>query len=66
MNWTRKRPGVYECEAGMVLRFDDIPTPFRWWPMAYGEKGFTSFMNCTTLSDAKAAVEAHAKEAQGK
>lgn len=65
MKWTRKRPGVYECEAGMVFR--NTAWDSEWRGLLWTKNGAepAPIGLGATLADAKATVEAHAKEAEG-
>ena len=56
LTWTRKRPGVYECAAGMVYR--QSSRNLRYW-VSKTESWMRAYV---TLREAKAAVEAHARE----
>ena len=68
MNWTRERPGMYECEAGMVVRdmSDPAGSDIEWLAMAWRLGGVNVLVRRGTMHEAKAAVEAHAKEAAGR
>lgn len=74
MKWTRKRPGVYECEAGMVLLWIPEDGPSDWTALTFRKSGGVVWLGdwhigsrniYEVLANAQAAVEAHAKEAEG-